>query len=93
MPRIQITNEISTQLSSLKNAVNASVDFGKAQQLTFSDSDFSSATALSNAVSQYGSLAQSYQATLTRDVESCKQIVENALARDQQLGSTMFAAV
>ena len=94
MSKIQITNEISVQLSSLRSATNASVAFNKARTLSFADNrNFTSATAYRDAIRQFGRLAESYQTTLNQDVENCEQIVANARTRDQQISQTMFAAV
>ena len=94
MSKIQITNEISMQLASLRSAVNASVAFNKARTLSFEDNrNFTSATAYRDAIRQFGMLAESYQTILNQDVENCEQIVANARVRDQQNSQIMFSTV
>ena len=85
MSQIQITNEISTLLANLKNAINAGAPFNKAIQLSFPDNrNFSSATAYRDAIRKFGNLAESYLTTLTGDVENCEQIIENARMLDER---------
>ena len=89
MPRIQVTVEISTQLSRLRNAVTTSVGFSRAQQLTFEDNRSSALTAYRTAIRRMGRLAARYQTTLERDVINCEEIVENARRRDQGFSQTI----
>jgi len=94
MPRIQITNEISVQLSRLRNAVTTSVDFNRAQQITFEGNrGFTALTAYRNAIRETGRLMRRYQEILERDTINCEQIVENARTRDQGFSQVIRAGI
>ena len=90
MSAIQITDEISNQLTKLKNAANESINFNRAQQLTFEDNrNLTSIIEYQEAIRKTGRLAQRYQEILIKDIETCQQIITNARTRDHQLAQTI----
>jgi hypothetical protein len=90
MSKIQITNEISTRLTGLRNATTASLDFNRARQLTFDDNRrVGTLTEYRNVIRTVGRLSGRYQRTFETDIRNCERIVEHARARDEQLARTI----
>jgi hypothetical protein len=91
MPSIQVTTEISTQLGRLRSAINTSVAFNRAQQLTFEDNDgFIALEGYQEAIQTMGRLATGYQQSLEREIRNCERLVANMRTRDQALATAMF---
>lgn len=91
MSQIQITNEISTRLRSLRESTLMNINFNRAHQLRFEDNrNIQSLTEYQNAIRVVGRLAARYQNTLERDIRNCEQTVTNARETDQQLAQALF---
>jgi len=93
MSQIQVTDEISIRLTSLRAELTANNNFNKAQQLTFENSNFPALTAYSNSIQKLGNLGELYKAAFERDITAFEKVVENIRASDKQAGSAIKASI
>ena len=90
MSQIQVTNEITDQLTRLQATVAESVDFSKASQLTFEgNQQFLALEEFRNIISSIGTLSVRYDEVLEGDIRACEQIVENMRKLDQKVAQAM----
>jgi len=89
--QIQVTNEISIQLASLKKAtIDSGIDFTRAVNITFADNkELSSIAEYQNVISTIGTLSERYKELLDRDVKACEQTVENTREFDRRVAQAM----
>ena len=91
--QIQITNEISDRLASLRDAVGACTNFGQAKQLIFENTDFPVLTGYQNVIEKVVLLGEYYRAMLEQNISACEQTIENNRAMDQQIGQAMRSVI
>ena len=90
MSQIQVTNEITEQLTRLRTATAESVDFNLARQLSFENNQhFEALTEFRNIIRTIGTLSSRYEGVLEGDIRACEQVVENLRTLDQKVAQEM----
>ena len=90
MSYIQITNEISERLTSLRVTTTAAIDFNRAEHFTVEGNrQFVSLERYQQIIQAVGRLMARYQAILEADIRSCEQVITNVRETDQQMAQSM----
>lgn len=90
MSLIQVTDEITEQLTRLQATTAESVGFSRASNLAFEDNqNFSALVEYRNIIRTIGTLSNRYKEVLEGDIRACEQTVENMRSLDEQAGKAM----